>query len=319
MGRINCIVCGSRDAGVLWEKDGFSYNICPDCGLVYLNPQPSSGELENFYNNSYRVNIRRYLGRKKKWFEIIKMLGKYSNGKDMLEIGCSYGLFLKIAKDRGFNVKGIEISHDAADYARKNYGIDVESGDLNQAMGRIENNFDFICMWHTIEHLKKPDDTLFRVRRLLKDDGILVLTTPNFKSLPARKMGMFWEWVNPPKHLFLFSMETISGLLKKQGYEVVKIFTRGGDYKAFLLSLLTYPVRKRKYLNKIKRSSADKFIDTKNTGKVEFPKTRSNLSDFGDYWNLRLKEIFGMDFIFYYPYSFKNLGPEIFVIAKKSR
>lgn len=312
MKEIDCIVCGRHNTAVLWEKDGFSYNRCPDCGLVYVNPQPSPRELADYYNKNYMVNKRRYLGRKKKWHEIIKILEKHAiRGKagrrDILEIGCSYGLFLKIAKDRGFGVKGIEISGSAAEYACRKYGVDVECGDPGIIIEKTAKSFDIACMWHTIEHLNRPDNILLHLKNLLKRDGIIALTTPNVDSLPARKLGMFWEWVNPPKHLFLFNMETISGLLERQGYEVVDIFTREGDYRAFMLSFLTCPVRRKKYLSKIHNTRI--MIQKTDTGED---------ANTGNYWNLRLKEIFGMDFIFRYPYRFKNLGPELFVIAKKA-
>lgn len=315
--KINCIICGRYNTTIFWEKDGFSYSACPDCGLIYVNPRPSPEKLQNYYNRDYRVDRRRYLGRKKKWFDIMKILKKYRENGSILEIGCSYGLFLKSAEEKGFDVKGIEVSGDAAEYAVKNYGVDVEHGDLNEILEKSGESFDIICMWHTIEHINRPDHILLQLRRLLKDDGIVALTTPNIRSLPAKKMGVFWEWVNPPRHLFLFSVETITRLLQQQGYEVVEIFTRAGDYKAFILSLLTYPVRKQKYYNRNFKSAAIERTGVKGLHNINTKGTGINSSGPGGYWNLRLKEIFGMDFIFYYPYSFKNQGPEIFVIAKK--
>ena len=315
MDYVNCIVCKGNDLEVKWEKNGYTYNVCKDCGLVFINPRPSQKELVDYYNNNYQVNKRRYLGRKKKWLNIVKLIKKHIDHGRLLEIGCSYGLFLKTAKNSGFEVKGIEISDDAVRHAKEKFELDVVCGDLQNILKEISSGFDIICMWHTIEHLIDPDKTFRMLRNQLNDNGLLVLTTPNVKSLPARRLGMFWEWVNPPKHLFLFDNNTISRLLEEQGYKIIDIFTREGDYKAFLLSMLTRPIREKKYLHKISQKMVkEQAGDTGRKG-VQTHKKKSN--GWLNYFNLRMKEIFGMDFIFRHAYSSKNLGPEIFIIAKK--
>lgn len=92
-------------------------------------------------------------------------------------------------------------------------------------IGFSGRSFDVVCLWDTIEHLGAPDVYLARASTLLKDSGLLFLTTGDISSLNARLRGSNWRQIHPPSHLHYFSKTTITRLLVRLGLEVEGIET----------------------------------------------------------------------------------------------
>src|SRR5690349_22293158 len=130
----------------------------------------------------------------------------------LLDVGCSAGFFLKVARDRGFDVHGLEIPADTAALARERYDVDVQVGTLDDAHFE-PGSFDVVTMWDVIEHVRDPVGAMSTVARLLKPGGIAALMTPNVEGLFPRlsyrvadRVG-FWPHPEPPAHLFQFGKQ----------------------------------------------------------------------------------------------------------------
>ena len=82
-----------------------------------------------------------------------------------------------------------------------------------------QEGFDVITMWDYIEHSPDPSGELEIANSLLRSGGLLVLTTPDIASLPARISGRRWMGIKQEEHLFYFSSDTIGGLLEKHNFE----------------------------------------------------------------------------------------------------
>lgn len=244
---IKCNLCEKNDAEELYLikrfKKHFKIVKCRNCGLVYVNPQPTEEELRKYYNSFYRVPLK--TNEKlvlKKARELINEIKRTKKTGSLLEIGCSYGFLLQYFKRREWYVKGIEISQEASDYARSRFGIDVFTGTLREYKRR--ERFDLIVMLDVLEHLSNPAEELSLVNKYLKKDGLLVLTTPNIDSLDSWISKDSWEWMIPPEHLFYFSSETISSLLHKYNFRILSLKTSKGDAHQSVLSFF------QSYLNR---------------------------------------------------------------------
>jgi len=102
----------------------------------------------------------------------------------ILDIGSALGTFLKIAKDRGWNVSGVELSEFGAEYTRRKYGFDVHHGDVTTS--NLDNqSFDAITMWAVIEHVESPVANLEKVVELLKPNGMLLVTSDTYDRIMA--------------------------------------------------------------------------------------------------------------------------------------
>jgi SAM-dependent methyltransferase len=143
-----------------------------------------------------------------------------------LEIGCAFGLFLVAARERGWIVKGIEISKYAASYARAQFDLDVRTDE--DALATIESQSqNLVVMWDVIEHLKYPLTVLREIRRILTPSGVLVLSTGNAGSLGARLFGKSWFLIAPPLHQFYFDRKSVRALLDAAGLTVQLIQSEG--------------------------------------------------------------------------------------------
>ena len=132
---VNCNLCGGKDSKLKYRINSVDIVRCANCGLMYINPRPSGEIIEKIYNtnyfnnkNFYAVNgnlygYESYLSEKgdiqRSFSRVIKRLDGYVSVKErLLEIGCAMGFFLELAKNDGWQVYGLEVSKDAAAYAK---------------------------------------------------------------------------------------------------------------------------------------------------------------------------------------------------------
>jgi len=135
----------------------------------------------------------------------------------LLEVGCGSGKRLARMKALGWNVMGQEIDPAAAHYVQKKWSIDVHLGSL-ETMSLPEEKYDVIIMSHVIEHVHDPVGLLSTCRNLLKNNGLLAMLTPNAESYGHHKFGKAWRGLEPPRHLHLFTCETLVQVSQDAGF-----------------------------------------------------------------------------------------------------
>ncbi len=203
MSNNNCQLCSSKHYKVLYKKKYFNSpqkehfsvtNVkfgkhgkivkCSDCGLVYTYDSYLVPTIQKYYAE---MNDSEYLseseGRSKTYHRLFDSLEKIGiAGGKLLDVGCGYGILLKIAKERNWDVAGVEPSKHARDFIMRVFEIQEvvrDAYDLNDC-GAC---FDIVTMIDVIEHLAEPKKMLDTVQKLIKKSGILYLTTPNINSL----------------------------------------------------------------------------------------------------------------------------------------
>ncbi|MEI8345814.1 MAG: class I SAM-dependent methyltransferase, partial [Candidatus Omnitrophota bacterium] len=230
--KTECNLCGGRRHYLVYqrkrqpdEKSQSGYSIsehalvkptkvvrCLDCGFVWaIQPDVSSDEIRRDYSvmedNEY---LREEAGRRAQARVILARLAKHKQGGRLLDIGCGPGFFLEEARQGGFEVEGLDLSRWSADYARKRFGIRVFEGLLAQAPFEPKS-FDVITFNDVIEHIEDPKTFLTQVRRLLKNDGVLYVSTPDIDSFLSRLLQGSWWGINK-YHLCYFSRKTLKAL-----------------------------------------------------------------------------------------------------------
>jgi len=239
---IPCACCGGSVFKPALNCEGFSYVRCRSCSLVQMNPQPVKTEVIARYNSVFTDDYLSYeldneaaflklqqLALKDAGFDSIEKAlffrAQSENPPAVLDIGCATGALIASLRDRGWRVTGVEISAGAA-YAQKERSLDVRSLPLEE--NRFTSAcFDAVLASHLIEHLNDPRSFLIEVRRVLKDGGRVFITTPNISGLQARLYGSRWRSAIFD-HLYLFSVRTLTRLLKNTGFKVEKVSTWGG-------------------------------------------------------------------------------------------
>lgn len=238
---ITCDLCCSDEYKFLFEAkdrlhglDGtFSYVICKNCGLVFMNPQVLPSETVKFYPPDYAPHkakvdtkqldqcaMKNKLKRKPFIASICNRLSRQSR---ILDVGCGNGNFLnEVRTVTGCQAYGIDISKTVAKTALENYGIDVFSGTILE-LPYPNDFFDVITAWSYLEHVNNPSEVLLKMSNLLKNDGLCVISTPNFDSLNARLFKGKWYHLDCPRHLYIYTPRTVTGLLEKSSLSVKKI------------------------------------------------------------------------------------------------
>jgi SAM-dependent methyltransferase len=244
---IPCAICGSLSFKAALECEGFSYVRCLRCGLVQMNPQPLSAEVSRRYGEAHGGDYLTYeLKNEKPFFELqLLALGdadfwnlerelKKRPGPGgcggqkprVLDIGCATGALLAELRNRGWDCTGVEICEAEAEYARRERGLDVRNKALEK--NRFpENHFDAVLASHLIEHLNNPASLVREARRILAPGGFFIVTTPNISGFQARLFRDRWRSAIFD-HLYLFSVKTLSTLLRQNGFVIEKTATWGG-------------------------------------------------------------------------------------------
>lgn len=148
------------------------------------------------------------------------------NSGRALDIGCGNGRFLDRLRYHGWDVVGVDTSPAAAAAAKEVFGIQVHIGTLEEA-GLPGRSFDFIRMSHLVEHLDRPVTTLRHVARLLRPGGQIYIETPNIESLGFWWTKENWFPLEVPRHLWLFSVQTLGRALRACGFSILELETRG--------------------------------------------------------------------------------------------
>jgi 2-polyprenyl-3-methyl-5-hydroxy-6-metoxy-1,4-benzoquinol methylase len=246
----NCLVCGgkfrpSRMSGLL---------TCEECKFTTADLTISEEQLRQLYTASYFAGdeYRDYIADQpviEKQFRLrLRRILKFvpdAHTKNLFEFGCAHGFFLALAKNRFRSVEGIDISDDATAYARRVLRVDARSSEFLAHEFVTEPHV--VCMWDTIEHLRRPDLYIKKIADSLPRGGLLALTTSDVDSWMARARGSKWRQIHPPTHLHYFSRKTLSRLLHRNGLEIKYIGTEGMyrrvDTMAYIILCLKHNFR----------------------------------------------------------------------------
>jgi 2-polyprenyl-3-methyl-5-hydroxy-6-metoxy-1,4-benzoquinol methylase len=142
----------------------------------------------------------------------------------LLDVGSGNGAFLAEMKRLGWYVNGVEPDPVAANTARTQYGLNITTARLEEA-SLPHRGFDAVTASHVLEHVHDPIGFLTECRMLLKRGGVIVVVTPNSRSLARRWFGRSWRGWEVPRHLFVFDRETLRTCAERAGFEVQEIRT----------------------------------------------------------------------------------------------
>jgi 2-polyprenyl-3-methyl-5-hydroxy-6-metoxy-1,4-benzoquinol methylase len=241
-----CKLCGSKKKKLRYSFEGYDVVECDGCGVVFLDLHQDFN-VSNLYSSDYYLERQEYYLKNSivdpiygfenpnivDFREGLKLVESFKHTGRLLDIGCGMGIFLSMAKERGWEVFGVDIADYAISSARERFGLNCFVGKLKDA-NLPDNYFDVITLWDVIEHFEGPLEELEEVKRILADDGIILFDTPNVESL----MRLIAHWTYkatgglfkyPVKklyhqfHLYYFSPRTLRMLLDKAGFEIIEM------------------------------------------------------------------------------------------------
>lgn len=183
---------------------------------------------------------------KKDLSKIESLLAKNRKAIRLLDVGCSTGSFIYIAKQLGVKVEGVEPAEKAANAAIE-LGLNVYHGFL-QDIGLQEDSYDIITLFEVIEHINDPLSLLKECHRLLRSNGILFIRTGNTESWTVKIMKGNWHYFNIDKHgghISFFNPKSIKKLSAQTGFTIEKLNTHSVSFcNKEEVSYLTYRLSK---------------------------------------------------------------------------
>lgn len=237
---ISCNLCGNNDYTIVYPKLNVFQEVpltskysaakgvmctdqivkCKNCSLVYINPRPKASMIiDACSEGNDEVYVSQPEGRLQTFKRGLKFIEKYQKSGKILDVGCAAGFFLKIAKDNGWNVVGVEPNSWLCEYGNHLYNMKNIPATLERAKFE-DSSFDVSTLWDVLEHVPDPCSTLKEINRVTKLGGYIVVSYPNFGSVLAKISGRKW-WFLLSHHLYYFTPKTLKNLLAKEGFKII--------------------------------------------------------------------------------------------------
>lgn len=240
-----CEACGSTHIHVYppSRRSGRVIIRCRACDLRFLSNPDDAGTIEQFYGEYDREIFAIWLDAKrsgmidKTWRSTIDrlttMLGG-SAGRTLFDVGSGDGAFLDVARSRGFDVVGNELSPGAVELARDTFDIGLHLGDLSTIEGSDLANA--VTMWCVLAHVPHPDALMADSFRILKPGGVLFMQTPRWSAMDATaltlsratggRMSRVIDRRLSDTHMRLHSKRSMRQMLERLGFEVIAVESR---------------------------------------------------------------------------------------------
>jgi 2-polyprenyl-3-methyl-5-hydroxy-6-metoxy-1,4-benzoquinol methylase len=247
---MQCPICDSQALAPLYQLQGHRIDRCGNCrilvnGTFFQEPsfreklfeetyydgvqsEAFKNKLDAYQNDPSLPFYTKYLS----WIESQRGKGR------VLDVGCAFGNFLKMAQDRGWDPSGVEISKYSSKLAHDKWGFPVFNGNLLDSSYK-DSSFDLVTFWDVIEHVGNPVQNLKKAHALLKPGGWLLITTDSYQSLMSliakslyqvsfRKIRYGMEKFYIKHNSFYFTPTDLKKLMARAGFKLVR--TEGVDY-----------------------------------------------------------------------------------------
>ena len=235
-------VCPHHDRLQLAAYGSVNLTLCTFCGLVFssrINEKSAgTGSYDDFYTKTGAKRFRfgaESLVRLFRMGRAVFLTLLAPGAETILDIGSGRGWMLHDLR-RKYHFKrtaGIQISRPAVEFSRKVLGLEIYDRDLLETdLGR--SRFDIVTIWHVLEHVKRPQETIRRCRELLNPGGMLVVEVPNFDSWTCPWTLPKWLGFDPSHHLTFFTQSSLISLLERNGFDIRRIRTFSLEYSTFI-------------------------------------------------------------------------------------
>lgn len=218
---LKCPMCGGAQlAHEFKSTNGYDVVRCSACRLVFVDARtapppnelyPAFEQTDTAAQRSARQALSLFTLQRAKVVEAAKPSGR------LLDYGAGAGQFARFMAGRGFESVGLE---------PYSLGTTVEEPNLRLVRAPLAEakkslgTFDVITMWHVLEHVMNPVEVLAELRTMLKPDGVLVVSVPNFASWQSEVFKGGWFHLDPPRHVLQFEPDTLADCLRRAGFSV---------------------------------------------------------------------------------------------------
>jgi 2-polyprenyl-3-methyl-5-hydroxy-6-metoxy-1,4-benzoquinol methylase len=236
---VACPACGSNDQEPAFEKFGFRFVRCKHCRTAYMNPRATAATLGEFYArstlyefwNQHIFPASREVRREKIFRPRAERIAALCTALNvptdvLVEVGAANGIFCEeVMRSGAFRrVVAIEPGHSLATSCRA-LGIETIASSVEE-VGGLDGTANVVASFETIEHLFSPRDFIVKCHRLLVENGLLVLTCPNYEGFDIQTLGVDSDSLDA-EHVNLFNPDALASLVERCGFRVTECSTPG--------------------------------------------------------------------------------------------
>lgn len=238
---IPCVACGSPRVAQDFEKHGFAFSLCQDCGTLFQTPRPAQSAFEAFYQDSVSSNywaevffpavaeVRRekiFIPRVERLALMCKKQGLAVNR--LIDVGAGYGIFLDEWRKRVPETQLVAVEPSASMAMEcRTKGFEVVESSAEEIGVEYQNTADLVVCFEVLEHVYEPLGFLKSLMRLSKPGGYVFLST---LCVDGFDLQMLWDKSNqifPPHHINFLSVAGFEKLFERAGLGSVSITTPG--------------------------------------------------------------------------------------------
>jgi len=236
-----CRMCGSTNTTPRFPELAGPLYSCQECGTVFRScegPSPHSFYDRSYYLESWPGSLGKFFydfdpqkNRKTRFFnkQLQEFEGLLGGPGKLLDLGCANGVFVWLARVRGWRAEGLETSEFAAEWGKEQFDVPIHQCTIDE-LDPVPA-YNVITLWDTLEHLADPAATIRECHRRLLPDGLLAILTPDTKSLvnrlvhgaakiTPRRSRPLLEKLYHQDHLSCFNRDSIAKALIDNGFLV---------------------------------------------------------------------------------------------------
>ena len=233
--RVDCPLCGPREARP-WTRDrGFTVVRCAGCGLRVTWPRPDEATLAAAYGSDYYETHA--MGRPPAGASALRargILGRAGMAAPrVLDFGAGQGDLVQGFRALGIEADGVEPAPGGRADARTLHGID-----LHESTATLPARaYDLVTLVHSLEHVPQPVETLRALRPLLAPGGLVFVEVPHAGSIVRMRGARRSALLDLPVHLYHFEPETLAAVAHRAGFAATDVILTNPDLLEWALAL----------------------------------------------------------------------------------
>ena len=223
----SCPACNNKNNKFLLIKNGGTYVECEKCNMIFLNPVLRDKNLENHYRKNHDVRSKISL-KDSKFFKFtyskgLDLINKYfDKSGNILDVGCSAGMFLDIAKKSRWKTYGLELNSKEARLAI-NKEHNVQQKTLKDS--NFDIKFNVITFWDSFEHIKDGLECLNDCKKILKKGGIVFLQCPSRDALALKILQEKCNMLDGVEHVNIYGKKSLLKLCERANSKILDFET----------------------------------------------------------------------------------------------
>lgn len=242
---MKCILCGCENLEKLFKVNDmrhlnrkFALAKCRECAFVATTPKLDPEAIKQYYErpcgNEENTKFKKIYEASERFFRTLRAryINSLKKGKAILDIGCGRGVMLSELNRLGWEAHGCELTDKTAFKARQNKELKIYTKEFEKTELQ-DNYFDVVSLWHVLEHLDNPKKYLYKIHKILKKEGILIIEVPNIESWQAQVFKQDWFHLDTPRHYYHFSPHTLKRLLLDSGFQAKRLHFFSLEYGPF--------------------------------------------------------------------------------------